>query len=364
MTHLGISVGSVLLFVLVSATGCATTPKVEGAPMPFHVAIVPISNPTIRAPEIGEDFEATEIRWEPDLLKLSSSVADALAERCFVKTTLLESVEDEDPDRRRQRLVAAARAVGADLVCELDLKYVPTVYRYRLGAPFWANVFLWGVGGPLSYWVKDHTYYARVDLDAEFFDLEAVDRNAGFGGSEAAMVVEASASFQQTAMSFVDRAGSVGPYLLSIVWPAPLLSLDNDEIGEELDEAVQTALLEQLTGEVLSDRGTVLSGGRGLTAIRVDPNDVQVVRLSGGGVDVRGTIWLEPATGGATRISGFELVVGGEVRIFEIDRGEGASGGWAFAGQVENVSDADAVQLVVIAGVSDVSKRTFTFPIP
>ena len=73
------------------AIGCRSTPALEVRRLPLHVAVIPITNPTIGQVTPGEfEGEETELRLELDAMAITRVVTDALEDYCFARTTLLE----------------------------------------------------------------------------------------------------------------------------------------------------------------------------------------------------------------------------------------------------------------------------------
>jgi hypothetical protein len=241
----------VALVLAVAASACRTSAPPSDAPaLPFHVALVPLRSVVLRdAGPAGEDG----LRLEPDPARLTRAVHEALAARSFTRVTLLEDAPPAPggaPGARERELVERARAVGADLVLELELDLVPLV-RHRASGSAWLDIPLFLLGGPFVWFVEDRTYTADVELRGAFYDRWILDGGDRLLGDRFARLFEASASFEGVDVDFFRRTDNLGLYAASIVVPSYFLARESDHVAERLSELVCDRLAASFAAGVL-----------------------------------------------------------------------------------------------------------------
>ncbi len=358
------------LAVAGAGAGCRAAAVEEAPRLPFHVAIAPIHDPLVRATRPERDLDRTDLVLDPDLVRLAGAVAASFERECFVRATVLAPVPSDAADRDRA-LVEAARAAGADMLVALDFRYEPDIWEEKSGA-FWPNMFLFGLGGPLCYFLKDRTYSSKVDLTASFHDLELLRETSL--ASRTALVLDASAGFEELSLNFLERTGrSFTPYLASVVVPSGFLSVESEVVHARFDGEVEDALCSELVDSVKSDRLELLTGQRTGFPFELDPAQIELVRRANGRVALRGVVTLD-AGSRAGRMTAFELFCAGNSATGEFGRGvaETRPGGkvllrYEFAAEVDVPADArndTTVQLVLEAGTVHQVRRSYTFALP
>ncbi len=262
------------LLVLQLFGACASTPA-PVKPLPFHVAIVPMDSGNLTRKLPLEREGSVTSRVEPDTAALSAAIASALDERgLFTRVSLLEAALEAPASPEEWAL--RAQDIGADLMLICDLSYSPEVWQERNGN-FWLNIPLFTLGGPFTYFVKDRTYYADVELRGRFYDLEARE------------LFRIPAPLERQDMNFVDRAGgNLGAYALSFLIPSGFLSKDGKGVQGEIDERIPESLVDVLSNYIVSQRTLFYQPDQGVP-FYIDPATVAVRTPEGARLE--GDIW-------------------------------------------------------------------------
>lgn len=288
------------------ATGCSSTGETRTLPqIPFHLAVVPLE--PLQAPVRGTEGEHT---LQLDGRKLSAELARALS-GSFARVTLLEppprSGPFDDPP-----WVGAARAAGADILLDCDMRYDAGFVGRRNGK-FWPNLFLFLLGGPACYFVNDRTYSTDAALIGEFSDLNLVYRDLYDLDSGRVRLISVNADFDRVSMDFVDRAGGHVPsYLVSLFVPAGLLAKSNTRVKHGLERKMIGELCDEFARRV-GQRRRDLVEAEDLVSFWFEPSDEQytVMRDDVDTVRIRGRVILR-VDEEVRRMSGWRVRAGRE----------------------------------------------------
>ena len=234
--------------------------------MPFHVAMLPVDTFEGRSDAFLRDLDVEpspekELWLEIDSSRFSRRLARELngaregREASFALVTLLEPPapeegipwEEWDDDRRRRYFVDMARKLDADLILACNLDYSRRVGTEK-NVQFLLNIPLFLLGGPVTYFVRDRSYYVDTQLVGSLYDLGPVradDDLVGFRFDDSLLVKTVVTPFQETTMNFKERSGDykqVGSVAASFLVPAGFLASENQEVRSTLVDHVSEGL--------------------------------------------------------------------------------------------------------------------------
>ena len=317
-----------------------------GDKLPFHVAVVPLE--TAQRFELPDHEDITEMRFEPDLARLSEELTTAL-ENVFERVTLLEPDAQPSPERERA-LVKAAVDGGADLILRSELWYHPGIWRQRRGSIYWPD--------PLLSWMfRDYIYRVEVELSAEIHDPHTIRfaRDVELG-DDAARLLFTSAGFR----------GS--PRTNRELGPAVVFIGEDEEREQFIRHRVELALAARLVTNIAGKRANLERFAPDIAPFRIDAGDF-TARLAGSQrVRVSGRIRLE-ADAYAERMSGWALSSGtsrlsgsflSTVPAHDPERGELV---YAFDERLDVQEPPAHVRLTLIAGDAEPYVRSYTLPV-
>ncbi len=272
---------------------CAGTPKTESTPLPMRLAILPIESVGQRERVAGEELDETDMVLQLAGRAYAEAVVRALDGRLFARAFLLERPTGAEPENEID-WAELAEEQGADAILALQLAGDPRILEAS-NSGYYLNFLLFAIGGPFCWWLPDHTYDIEAKLSAELYDLPRLRREKAQPGSEAAglaRISDASAPSEQTEMSFTNRVeGDVGQYALSIVWPAPLLMADNDELRDNIERQTMDALAARLAADMQADREFIVEAPF-LAPFHLDA-DAASANADGTGVHLRAQILVQ-----------------------------------------------------------------------
>ncbi len=323
------------LLLVLGAACRSTSPIPAGSPLPFHVALIPTeildtSKPTATPsnplyPQRSAQPANDDMRLELGTKEVSLVLQKELG-RAFVRTTLLELPSDPtqlaamSPAERESHWQDEAHKVGADLLVRTRLIVDPRIQGDR-NEKFWLNVPLWLIlGGPFSWFVSDRTYEFSARLQAEVFDTsqghERLDKFA-------LLPIPLYAEFKGADLTLIDRADGVGPYAVSIVWPAGLLARETENVEEVLEERLPLELGRELARKVFSERSQ-FEQNLALGAFKLESQSASLEHAAEGRVRVHVSVQELPGTG-ALALHRYELCAGETVlsRNFQAAAGAG-----------------------------------------
>jgi hypothetical protein len=349
------------------ALGCASTETLEKRPLPFHVVVVPMADPVVGDITPGElPGEQTELTLAMNKDALTSAVGSALQEYCFSRVTVLDADELDataDAFERHRLIIANARAVNADLIVELGLRYDQQIHR-DTSSTFWLNYPLFLFLGPSNWFMNDNGYFADVELTASIYDLNVIEAGAFDIGDAAARVVTSSSRYSGTELSFVKRADGAGDYLLGIVWPSGHLAHESPDIVEDVQKSIVEQLRAQAVQGIQSRRGDLVQADW-IAPMFVDPGEVSL-RREGDVVVVSGNVRLRKG-GLVGRVQAVTLSAGPErVRVTPTSSDAESTDAIevaTFEGRI-HAPEPGYLRLECEAGARDRFFRTYTYSIP
>lgn len=365
----------VLAAILGAATacGCASTRASTGSVQPFHVALIPIAEPTRLADPEGAEEDGIELAL--DTAELAHAVRDAIDGACFARVSLLAPPPGVPPaefaawdaERRDAHWIAQSNAVAADLVLECDLAVAPRVVGER-NEKFWLNLPLFLLGGPVCYFIGDRTYRGDARLRATLYELHALEGERATFADERSRLVQVESRFHDRALDFLDRAdGSPAHFAVSLVVPAGLLARGGEGVERSLSEQVGLELADGLARELALQERAVSAADR---VAPFELVDCAVARTPDGGVALSGHVVLE--CGDIDRMDDFVVACGAESFAGEFDEGEVDRDRstrrervlrYAIDARLPAAADAEYVRVSMAAGGRSRILRSFTIPI-
>jgi hypothetical protein len=367
----------------VLAACASSAPREERPPLPFHIALVPMTTDDVRADrKAGSEGEPTKMTIQPDakwIASFSNGLANALQERAFTRVTVLSSEPGTDASggtatndasalARDTKLVHEARDAGADLLLRLEVSLQPVIREEKNGT-FWVNLPLFALGGPFGWWLPDRAYMVDAEVTGWFYDPRVLS-NAPLDAPLRASHSEIASARRRTEridLDFVQRAqGDVGDYFLSIVCPAGFLAVENDELQKKLVAGIVDQLGPGLARNVL-DQGTALE--RGPAPFYLDVSRSGISRDGKGGLVLNGTALLMPnrdiETLGTWRVE----VEGATPIVHSFDAGpapenDGPYQRYRFEERLGALRAGASVHLSIQAGERTPCVRSYTFRVP
>ena len=260
--------------LLAPLCACASSRGGEetGEPLPFLVAVVPVSK-TITSDAFLIDLAiepAEELELVIDDAEMTARLVEAVSRsgragrgRFMVFTSLPAPMDAEgwNPEDYEAYWVQSAQVVDADLLLSCDLEHAEAVATEKNGQ-FLLNLPLFLLGGPLTYFVADRSYYVDASLTCQLYDL------AAFRGAESiestAFLARVTTAFKQTTMNFIDRTEftDTGEVLASLLVPAGFLASETDAVNESLRTTVVDGLASGLATELRRKHEDILLARR------------------------------------------------------------------------------------------------------
>ena len=368
--------------VLSLAAACASSaPREERPPLPFHIAIVPLTTDDVRADrKAGSEGQPTEMKITPDakwVASFSDGLAKALQERAFTRVTVLPAeaaggagaADIEAAIARDTKLVREARDAGADLLLRLEVSLQPVIREEKNGT-FWVNLPLFALGGPFGWWLPDRTYMVDAEVTGWFYDPRTLS-NAPLDTTLRASHSEIASARRRTEkidLDFVKRAqGEVGDYFLSIVCPAGFLAVENDELQKKLVDGIVDQLGPGLARNVL-DQGSALEQG-GSAPFFLDISRSGISRDKSGSLVLTGTALLSP-TREIESLGNWRVEVDGSpaiVRSFDAGPAPEKDGDYEryrFEERLGSLQPGARVHVSIEAGERTPRVRSYTFRVP
>lgn len=361
------------LLVALGLAGCGTTRKLAHAPLPFHVAVLPIA---VHSTATGSNGAEAGLRLELDPARLASTLATELDGRGFARATVLalpeeltaEALANLSDGERDALWIAAAERAGTDLVLECELSFAPEV-RGSINEKFWLNLPLFLLGGPFCYFVDDRSYRADARLRGSVYELQAMFSERASLQDGRARLGQAEVRFESADFDFVDRAGgNVGSYAASVLVPSGLLARETERITALLGERVTADLARELARELVRQERELLEGER-VATFHLEPA-VQFERVRGR-IDARGTVVLRCVDtdhldelrlrAGTVEVSG---EFGASEAAAELSTRRDRFVRIPFHADLADDGRASFAQIVLVGGGPIPSTRTFTLPLP
>jgi hypothetical protein len=371
--------GTGLVAGLVACSG----PETQGPArsLPFHVAVLPVQiRPEVgAAAPVGEDPPdvAEDLRLVFRETDVTAGLTAALREQCFVLATPLVYPESRDdfldlpPDEQDRYWIQAAEEIGADLLVSAQFVYREGV-RTDTNNSFWLNLPLFLLGGPMTWFVDDRSYFLDAELDVEVFELQPLVNETTNLDNQDARLQRIDSDIQEARLDFLDRADHAGHYALSIVWPSGWIATETEETAAEL----QQAMIDALVGEVvrkIDDQSSLLVQADGLVDFHVVPEDLRLTRKQdGAGYDLQGEVLLRRGRNTVQSMGVGRLEWGEDsserVRLeaFTVDEAVGRGDSYLrypFSFHLPAGELPDVARLTLTDGSADQKSRTYHLPL-
>lgn len=124
--------------------------------------------------------------------------------------------------------VQAAADDGADLIVSAVLNF-RTQVRTDINSAFWLNLPLFLLGGPMTWFVNDRSYFLEAQLTAEVHAVDPLAKQLASLADGRSRLQSVRSSAGEVPLDFLDRADHGGQYLLSVIVPSGLLATDTEE---------------------------------------------------------------------------------------------------------------------------------------
>ena len=260
--------------LLAPLAACASTGGnlPDSEPLPFHVAVVPVQK-TITSNAFLADLsieQAQDLVLTIDDAEMTQRLVQAVRASggngrgrfmVFTALPLPSDAEGWNPEDYESYWVQSAEAVDADLLLSCDLEYSEAVATETNGQ-FILNIPLFLLGGPMTYFVNDRTYYVDASLTGQLYDLSS------FRGSESiestAFVTRVTTAFKETTMDFIQRTelSDATSVLASFLIPSGFLASETDAVNLNLRDAVIGGLAGGLATELRRKHEDILLARR------------------------------------------------------------------------------------------------------
>lgn len=231
--------------LLALLVGCESAPGGDERPIPFRVALAPITEVEVESTsdEEGPAFDVGP-EWVADL---EQAIERSLSGGTFVSTTRLAPGATPRPDRRAW-LQQASQETDADLLVLFRLRR-GTVFRGELNQIITAAApFCW-IPGPHLWPVSDQRYLADCTLTVEVHDLarfRALDERGRW--AQRAWYFSDAVTLENLYVDWFERAGwDLHMYLPTILIPTLLIPYERDGLAEALEERAIQKLSEALS---------------------------------------------------------------------------------------------------------------------
>ena len=349
--------------------------------LPFHVAILPVEvTAEAEAPApVGEDppevaEEVTLVFNETDV---TAGLTQALGERCFVLATPLTYREEvgrdeflaRPPAEQDRHWIQAAQDIRADLLVSAQLVHREQV-RTDINNSFWLNLPLFLLGGPMTYFVDDRSYYLDAELDVELFELQPLVSQTTTLENQDARLQRIDSDIQEARLDFLDRADHAGHYALSIIVPSGLLATESEEVAVELQAAMIDALVSEVVRKI-DDQSSLLVQADDLVDFHMIPEDLRVVRADEG-YELQGEVLLRRRRNAAPSMGTGRLQWGeassAQVRFedFTVEESQGRRDGYLrypFRFPLPDDELPSVARLTLTDGSADQKSRTYHLPL-
>jgi hypothetical protein len=317
--------------LLASAACSSTATEASRVHLPFHVAVMPIEivaktgAPRAETDREAEASDVLDVNLELDEAAVSAAFVEALGSECFVRASLLDYPEGETPKSFRslpdadqvKHWVQAGREAGADLLLRGSLTHHQLV-RTDINDAFWLNLPLFLLGGPMTYFVDDRSYFLEARFRSSVYDLPALERDLEAGSvtlTPGRRLQDVRPDMREATLDFIDRADGVGDYALSILVPSGLLATETEDVEAELERQIVIALADDLVREIAAGSEQLLNADL-LVQFVLRPEDLRLEPgAAGDGHVLTGVVLLQELEGGAPSMSKCRLSWAGGSRL-------------------------------------------------
>ncbi len=362
-----------VLLSLLSAACTANEPRDERKPLPFHIAIAPLTENDVQTTDSkpGSEYDPTDMRLDASLTAaLTGELQQVLAKKAFVRVTSLElqapgGTRPQDAIQRDTQLIHAAQEQGADLLLCLKLS-IQTVIREDKPGAYYVNFGLFALGGPFCWFLPDHTYIVDAEVSGWFYDPRTLARTPlALPLSETrAELASGLGHTEPINLNFTQRAPSIGDYLLSLICPCGFLPFGNEKLKQELVDRIVGQLSRGLASSVLDEEARL---ERGDAPFFLELGQSKFNHDASGGLILSGSARLRP-TREIESLGSWKVEVNGVLaQPPTIDESEPDKDGYLhyrLEARLGQVREGAFVRLVIEAGERTPRVRSYTFRAP
>lgn len=338
--------------LLLGQASCVGPRADRSGPLPFHVAVLPVT--VQRSARESEEMHDGEMQLSFDPRDVEENLATVLGRECFARVSVLP-VQEQNTEVEQ-----VASAQGADLLLSCSITYDPVVSS-ALNEKFWLSLPLFLLGGPITYFFDDRTYFADVNVSARLTDIHAVlagrasldDGRAEYGYYEYHL--------DRTTLDFLDRRPGAGSFALSLLVPVGLLATEGVTVEEALALSLARDLGGHLAEEILRRRDDLSQSGR-VADFFLDP-EVLVERKEGTRV-LRGRVLLRRDS--PSELDRCQVSIGGEATTVPLRQNSStpSSRFVPYLFEAPLSEDARQARIAILTGGRDLQVRTYTVNLP
>jgi hypothetical protein len=349
------------------AASCTGIDGARAAYLPFRVAVAPVHMvyTDVAAAPGAEPAATGALCVAVDPGRLGARVTEVLAHRVFADAQLLPSSAADAGDRDDSVLVQHAAETQANLLLECDVRIAPVVTSGK-NDRFLLNLVLFAIGGPGTWFVPDRSYRLEAHLFAQLHQLEPLLDGMASVEDRRACLAYAHAQLHEIDLNLVDRAGSVMPFLASIVVPAALLVTDSADARSTLEAEIVDRLAVELGRQLAEMQHQIAEGG---LVSDIGLEDAELLRTADALV-FRANAMLR--VGASSRLQGYSVRLGDCIKTEVYDRdpshsvpGSGQRPTLCYPLEVvfPAGTDGSCVEVELFTGGRDRMRRSFTVPL-
>lgn len=260
---------SSILLLAATAGSCATTPRPEPLPLPFHVGVAPLTE-VRTTPDSSEG--AMAFRLSPDTVEeLPARLTAALNGTAFTRATALDAAPLRDRlDPLGSQLLRAREQSSVDLLMTLELWHTEVIHSDISEQR--SNWIPWWLPGPWFWWLPDLAYGTELVLVARLHELARPVGTAAHLELRRWSLSHTHA-VSDVELDFVERAGSRWwLYMASLLSPSTFLAREGPELEERLPDLFLDELAEGLARD-LERLGDALLRADEQQTFRLDPRE-------------------------------------------------------------------------------------------
>jgi len=384
-------VGSCLaaIGILLPGLGCSSAPTERAEPLlPFHVALLPVELSQRAGAPPGGDPEATDlaegVQLAFDEADCGAMLASALRQGGFVRVTELHYPDDVPREQflaleqgeQDAHWIGLADSVQADLLLTPVLHWREGV-RTDINSAFWLNLPLFLLGGPMTWFVDDRSYFVDVQLGVDVYAVPPLLEQYASLEDKRSHLQGARAGTTEVPLDFIDRADHFGHYALSVLVPSGLLASESADVATSLRQAILPQLGEGLVRDLQAGKDQLLVADR-MVDFFLRPEELQVVP-HGSGHELRGDVYLARRPGAAPAMKEARLawddeadahVEAGEARL-DFETGQHVLGEsrrneftrYPFVFPLPDGELPEYARLELVDGSSNAFRRTYLLPV-
>ena len=231
--------------------GCKSAQQRPTDLLPLRLVVTPVG---VDARSDASGVDGLEMELE------SSAVTEALASA--LRSTNFVDVRCAQPGQvDESNWVEFAEDVGGDVIVKADVTYSPLITS-STNDRFYLNLPLFLLGGPACWFVNDRDYEYEATISLSFWDVAHVDpSNTSLDKQKSTdgLIRDFLERDDATSLDFLDRAGGMGDYALSVVLPAGLVARETEEAADILAELITQRLVDKSCALVSRRQASLLN---------------------------------------------------------------------------------------------------------